>query len=137
MKNVRRQFCRLVCCYRLESFSVGTMVVPLVCRVLSWVSSVIMGPLPLSVVGVVSCVEGSVAAVVVGIVVAWVVGTVVMGVVAWFPPRQPVSMQSTRAVNKNNREYFFILFSSESIGFRGIIPTSTGFKQGKTAIKKF
>ena len=46
------------------------MVVPLVCRVLSWVCSVIKGPLPLSIVGVVSRAVDSVVGMVVGAAVA-------------------------------------------------------------------
>jgi len=60
--------------------------------------------------------------------VAAVVGTVVM---PELPPRQAVNRQRTKTRSRVNGNRFFIFFSSESIGFSGIIPSANRFKQKK------
>lgn len=77
------------------------------------------------------CVVGMVVGAVVWVaaVVAAVVGTVVM---PELPPRQAVNRQRTKTRSRvNNGNRFFIFFSSESIGFSGIIPSANRFKQKK------
>ena len=76
------------------------------------------------------CVVGMVVGTVVWVaaVVAAVVGTVVM---PELPPRQAVNRQSTKTRSRVNGNRFFIFFSSESIGFSGIIPRANRFKQEK------